>query len=282
MNKDKPVSLRLSGRILFEEDITLAQAAWIIAFLDQPQKENGSLFYESNISEIGKTEPSIPSPQDALEISGAKINSEKIVVFGIYALQEQNKTTFTLEDVKSLFQRAREPIPKNITRDLDTAVKTGWIAKSESSGEFYVTNKAANVLEVGFETIRTQKTYVQKPRLSKAKRQTKTTKEDTPESFRSMDHISPTIEGLIDYHKLNTRTDKFLWAIYKAKNLGVGEVSNQDIIWLTDQLGEAIKSKDISNNFNLNQRAGYVNRSIQSNKIRITPKGEEYLMAKSI
>jgi hypothetical protein len=282
MSADKPVKISISGRLTFEDQITLGQAAQIVAFLDAPTDGTSP-------AGLGATRPTRPggsgggggtlSPRDALESSGAKTNPEKLVAFGLAVLQEGTKDTFTVEDVKPLFRRARETTPKNMPRDIDAAIKAGWITESEAKGEFYVTEKAAGVLEAGFESLRGSRTARgngAKPRSSTPKKPRKSA-DAVPEAFSAIDEIPVVIDGLVDYHKLTTRKDRFLWAVNVAKSLGVAAVSNQQVVWLTDQLGDGIETKQITANFTLNQKPGYVNRSTQNGKIRITPQGQEYL-----
>jgi hypothetical protein len=145
-------------------------------------------------------------------------------------------------------------------------------------GRIYITDRAARVLETGFEPIRGSGT---KARTSGARKPRKTNGA-VPVAFQEIDAIAPTIDGLIDYHKLKTKANRFLWAIYAAKHHGVAAVDNQEIVWLTDFLGDGISNKDISAYYNRLRQSGYLNRAIQDNKIRITPAGEDYLRSLSL
>jgi hypothetical protein len=282
MDDNKPVQITMSGKLTFSEEITLAQAAQIVAFLDQ----------SSGATVGGSPQPSprLPgtrgfgsstSPRDALEASGAKTNPEKMVAFALHILHEGDKETFTLDDIKPLFRRARETAPANISRDLDRTLKAGWIAESDIKGEYYVTANASQVLESGFESLRGRRAKSAGRARSAGTRKPRKTATAIPDAFRDVDNISPTIGGLINYHKLKTKTDRFLWAVYAAKQLGVETVSNQDIVWLTDKLGDGISAGEIAGNFRQNNKVGYVNKSMQTQKIRILPEGEEYLKSKA-
>lgn len=282
-NEDKPVKISISGKLIFEENVTLNQAAQIIAFIDSSSVAMNTprdAIVSPRLSTAGSI-ISTSNPREALELSGAKTNPEKIVTFALYIGQEGAKDTFTLEDIKPLFRRARESTPRNISRDLDAAIRMGWVAEGETSGEFYVTSKAAHVFETGFDAIRGSRVNTLKKRGTPNKKIRKSPMV-TPIAFNDIDIISPTSEMYGDYHKLKTKTDKFLWAVNAAKVLGIPALDNQSIVWLTDQLGEGIATGDIAGYFRQNRNAGYVNRSTQDNKIRITPKGEEYLRNKVI
>lgn len=277
------------GKISYEDDISLSQAVHIIAFIDSSSgaantPTSGVMNPIAFAPPPPKLIDAIPAsmmtnPREALENSGAKTNPEKIVAFALYIGQEGAKDTFTLDDIKPLFRRTREPIPGNITRDLAAAIRAGWIADSGIKDEYYVTSKAAQVLETGFDSLRESRGNGAKGRVLAAKGSRKAAKSPKviPDAFSGIDSISPKIDGYIDYHKLTKKTDKFLWAVNAAKLMGVETVGNQDIAWLTDRLGDAIGSGDIAGNFRQNHKQGYVNKSIQDNKMRITPAGEEYL-----
>jgi hypothetical protein len=288
MDTTKPVKISLSGKMTFVEQISLSQAAQIVAFLDStdPAASGFGLNQSGNsLSSTRRAQGGTSAPRESLDRSGAKTNPEKIVALGLHVLMEGGKETFSIEDVKPLFRRAGEAAPANMSRDVDVAVRLGWIAESETKGEYFVTDKALNVLESGFAGLKSGKRTAASSGSSKTRstvtKKTRKTSQSVPPAFSNVDTISPTLDGLIDYHKLKTKTDKFLWAVNAAKTLGVDSVTNQEIVWLTDVLGEGISANDIGGNFRQNHKVGYVNRSTRDNKIRITPNGEEYLKSKS-
>lgn len=268
----KPVTLTLSGKVTFKDDVTASQAAQIIAFVESDSVPQVSPQVLASVPSAS-TVPRSSNPRDALNASGAKTNPEKIVAFGIFLTQEdEGKDTFAMEDVRSLFRRAREAMPQNMSRDLEAAIRSGWIAESEVKGEYYVTDPADNVLTSGFDSLRSGKsgsTGTRKSRKAKAP--------ETPAAFEDVDTLPDTLDQIGSYHKQPTKMRKFLWAIYLAKTLGVTELTNQDIVWLTDQLGDGIATNDIAACFRGNKAKGFVNRSVQSRKIRIIPHGEAEL-----
>jgi hypothetical protein len=281
----QPVKITISGRLSFEEEITLGQAAQIIGFISSSDPGMGM---PTPVLPLATPPPSAPkmisalsigtmlSPREALNASGAKTNAEKIVAFALCIAQEGDKDTFTIEDIKPLFRRARETAPTNMSRDLAMAIKAGWVADSDMKNEYYVAAKATGVLETGFKGIRQARGNGTKVRSSNGKPSRKAIN-TVPEAFKHVDTIESTIEGCVSYHKLTKKVDKFLWAVYAAKLLGASSVSNQDIVWLTDRLGDAIPTGNITKNVQHLSKAGYVNRSLQDSGIRVTPKGEEYL-----
>ncbi|MFS8100268.1 hypothetical protein LFM09_24360 [Lentzea alba] len=294
-----PVKITISGRVSFEEEISLSQAAYIIAYIGSSDPATGTSPSAQNtvapaaitatptanapmmISALSTSAPS--NPREALDVSGAKTNAEKIVAFALYIAQEGGKDTFTPNDIKPLFKRARESAPQNFARDLAAAIKSGWVVESDEKNEYYIAAKASAALEVGFDGLRqTRGSNGSKTRQSGAKtsRNGKPSRKainTVPEAFKDVETIESTIDGIIDYHKVTKQVDRLLWAVYAAKRLGVPSVKNQDIVWLTDRLGDGIPTGNITKNFQHLSKSNYLNRSLQDGSIRITPRGEEYL-----
>lgn len=286
-DQNRPVKITLTGKLSYEDDITLSQAAQIVALIDSAAGAPTAAGFTPPQAGLGSSHSSAgrSSPRDALDVSGAKTNPERIVAFALYVRAQQGgKETFAVEDIKPLFRRAGEPAPGNLSRDLTGAVQSGWVAESDTKGEFYVTDKAARALETGFDSIRRSRGVGARQRPSGRRSRASgsaSSNGSVPEAFAEIDSISPTLDGYIDYHKLKTRKERFLWAVNYAKARGLTGLSNREMVWLTDQLGECIQSQDINANYQLNLKPGYVNRSNQDGRIRITPKGEEHLKSLS-
>lgn len=289
----QPVKIIISGRVSFEEEISLSQAAYIIAYIGSsdpaaspspvgPHMVTSAAITATPVADTPKMISALSSntpssPREALEFSGAKTNAEKIVTFALYIAQEGDKETFTLDDIRPLFRRARESAPGNFARDLAAAIKSGWVIESSVKNEYYIAAKAEAVLKTGFDGLRqTRGSNGSKTRQSNGKPSRKAIN-TVPEVFKDVETIESTIDGVINYHKLPKQIDKLLWAVYAAKLLGAPTVSNQEIVWLTDRLGDGIPSGNITKNAQHLSKSGYLNRSLQDNGIRITPRGEEYL-----
>jgi hypothetical protein len=76
-------------------------------------------------------------------------HSEKIAAIAVF-LSERGKGTFTKEDLKTQFQAAGEPLPRNYARDFAVAVARKWIASANTAGEFYVTNTGRRAVQNTF------------------------------------------------------------------------------------------------------------------------------------
>jgi hypothetical protein len=281
MSDENAVTLTMSGsKLSYSDDITVAQAAQIISYLhggigltslaSPPQAVAGS--DGPAVSERRRTGL---TPRDALEAAGAKTNPEKIVAFALYVEQQGGKETFTIEDIKPLFRQARESVPANLSRDLDAAVRSSWVAAAEDKGEYFVTEVAAGVLDSGFDSIRSRGGVAAKAAKATSSRRPRRTAIPMPDAFKGIE-VSPTLDGYIDYHKVSTVTDKYLWAINAAKVWGVEALTPSETAWLTDRLGAGIPQNDLTGYYTRQQKKGHVNKNAEG-KVRVTPRGTEYL-----
>lgn len=280
MSDADTIKLTMTGKLRYDDDISVAQAAQIIAFLQSgiiTTSPAGPLARAGEIVGLASSERRrvTSSPRDALESSGAKTNPEKIVAFALYVEQQGDKDTFTVEDIKPLFRQARESTPQNLSRDLDAAIRLNWIAPSAVKGEYYVKDVAGNVLESGFGEVRSGRGVAAKTKSLPSRRPRKTST-PTPEAFKGIE-IAPTIDGYINYHKIKSKTDKYLWAVNAAKLWGVEALSNADIVWLSGKLGAGISSGEIAGNYRSNYKQGYVNKNAEG-KTRVTLAGTNHLL----
>ncbi len=286
MGDDNSVKITISGKLNYEDEINLSQAAQIIAFIDStsgtivsPPAGTMRLAPAAAPQVIGS---SATTPREALEKTSAKTNPEKIVTFA-GMIHDEGKDTFTIEDIKPLFRRAREATPKNISRDLDGAIRSGWVTDADEKGEYYLTSKGLQAIEAGFVSSRSTRTTngsttrVKNGSARKARRSPM----EVPEVFKAIDPISGDLEGLPSYSSLKSDQDRFLWSVAFAKAHGIDGLENKEIAWLTDRLGAGVLTNLVASKFASALKQGHVNRSTSTNKIRITPKGEERLRSLS-
>lgn len=152
----KTINISITGKVSYEDEITVAQAAKIITFLNADEGIGDASLESGNDENLGnqggpntrQQGNAVASAREALDLSGAKTNPEKIVALGQYVLQDGGDT-FKVEDVKSQFRRARETAPRNFSRDLGVAVKEGWLAEGDD-GDYYLTNKIQGIFDGGF------------------------------------------------------------------------------------------------------------------------------------
>jgi hypothetical protein len=277
---DRTTTIIIKGKVGYEDEISPAQAAQIIAFLNADDGEAPTIGGPplGNTNNATQSTKKVESARDALDVSGAKTNPEKIVALGAYVLQDGGET-FKAEDVKAQFRRARETAPGNFPRDLNSAVQAGWLAEDQD-GEYYITNKVQGIFDGSFTFPKSAggaKTRNTSRRTPTATKSTKPKNGGKPEAFVDIDEFPTTMDGFQSYSRMKNYKDKLLWAVKFAKDAGIKGLANKDIAWLTDHLGAGIPTKQISASFNSAQSAGYANRSTQDGSIRITTDGEAYL-----
>ena len=91
----------------------------------------------------------VMSLREFLNTRAAKRGPDKIVTMAMYMSDYEGMDTFTAKDLKSSFQRAAEPVPGNLSRDIAWTVRTGWIAR-KGGGDLYLTNSGRDAVESGF------------------------------------------------------------------------------------------------------------------------------------
>lgn len=267
-------TIMISGKLSYTDEITIKQATQIIAYLNSEDGET-LIVRKDPISQDDKSQFStkqVGNSREAISVSGAKTNPEKIVALGAYILRN-GEETFRIEDVKTQFRSAREATPTNISRDLSAAIASGWITEGEG-GELYLTAKVDTIFDGGF--VFGTPAITNRAR-SRPKRNGLGNKSSKPESLSSIDEFPTTMDGLKSYGKMKQNKDKLLWALMFAKSHGISGLQNKDVTWLTDHLGDGLPSKQVTAAFASAQRAGHANRSTQENTMRITGSGEIYL-----
>lgn len=272
---ENPITIKITGKVGYEDQITVAQAARIITFLNADEDaatidpEPGSATADALADSPAKgAEKPVGSAREALDLSGPKTNPEKIVALGQYVLQDGGET-FKVEDVKAQFRRARETAPANFSRDLTVAVQAGWIAQGDGD-EYYITNKIRGVFDGDFKFPKGNSAGGSRSRGS-AKVKAK------PDVFADIDEFPTRMDGVQGYSKMRSDKDRLLWALQFAKSHGIKGLTNKDLAWLTDHFGAGVPSGHVAGAFRSGKSDGYMNRSTIDQTIRITEEGEAYL-----
>jgi hypothetical protein len=226
------------------------------------------------------SETAAQTPRQVLDTSGAKTNPEKIVALANKLVEDGTDDTFKASHVKAAFERAREAVPKNLGRDISTAVRQGWIADSEAvPGSFFVTDEGRRALEVGFST--TNGSKIGKTQGAKKARAPRTrTKVKVPEMLTGIDEIPSAIEG-IRYSAMKSPRDRLLWSLWFARAQGLDGLDNSSITWITDHLQHGISGKHVGVYFGYNKKDGYATESVTTKLKRITDEGIDHLKSLS-
>jgi hypothetical protein len=91
------------------------------------------------------------SPREFLAECRASTNAEQITALGHYICEYEAKDNFSKDDIKEGFRRAHEAIPKNLPRDVSTAIKSGLVHEAPGkAGRYYVTNTGMQLVASKF------------------------------------------------------------------------------------------------------------------------------------
>lgn len=102
---------------------------------------------EVETPEVGRKRVSMG---EYIDETGASTNKERIVAIGLYLSEYKDSDTFSRDDVVAGFRSAREPMPKNLTRDLSSTAEARWIEEADESGTYYVTSTGAKAAAAKF------------------------------------------------------------------------------------------------------------------------------------
>lgn len=271
--------ISITGKLTYSDEITISQAAKIIEYLNSGASgSDGGGPGESPLdSSIKKTDTKkVENPRDALEVSGAQKNPEKIVALAAYFLQD-GSDTFKPDDVKAAFRRGRETPPANFTRDLGLAIAAGWVVEDKDvAGEYYLTNKTDGILDGGFVFSKPPSNGGSRGRSAK-KSNTKAAK---PETLSEIDEFYSTMDGFPPYSKMKNEKDRLLWvAAYMREKHGRKGVTNKEIAWISDYIGAGVPTNNIGGAFNMAKKPGYAIRSTLDKTIKVTDEGVAHLVS---
>jgi hypothetical protein len=272
---DNTAKLIIKGKVGYEEEISAAQAARIIAFLNAGEGEAPVLgepvLAPKKSPREASTNP-VENARDAILRSGAKTNPEKIVALAAYVLLDGGETV-KADAIKAQFQRARETTPAKFARDLSTAISLGWISEGEG-GELYLTNRVNGIFDEGFVF----------PKAASTGRSRSTRKASTrgvmPETLAAIDEFHAIMDGYLPYTKMKSEKDRLLWiVIYMRDRHERKSVASKEIAWISDHIGTAVPSANIAGAFNSAKAAGYATRSTTAgdNSIKVTEAGANYI-----
>lgn len=268
--------ISITGKLTYSDEITISQATKIIEYLNLGAFGAAGGSPAESLLDSSTTETDIKkveNPREALEVSGAQKNPEKIVALAAYFLQD-GPDTFKPDDVRATFRQARETPPANFTRDLGLAVAAGWVMEDKGvAGEYYLTSKVDGILDGGFVFPKVSSNGGSHRRSTK-KSSTK------PETLAEIDEFYSTMDGYPPYAKMKNEKDRLLWvATYMREKHGQKGVTNKEIAWISDYIGAGIPTNNIGGAFNLAKKPGYAIRSTLDKTIKVTDEGVAHLVS---
>lgn len=272
------IQIDFSDKLTYHTMITINQATKIIDYINMgvPLPENkhfDETLIENNTEKKVATKKA-ENPREALTKSGAKKNPEKIVALAAFLLKDGGET-FKPDDVKAEFRLAREKLPGNFIRDLNSAIRAGWVAEDQNAkGEYYLTNKTDGILEGKFVFPRTP---LNRSSQGHSVKRSSTTAAK-PDTLAEIDEFRSTMKGYPPYAQMKHEKDRLLWiATYMKVEHNREGVTNKEIAWISEYIGGGIPTNNIGGAFNKAKRPGYAIRSTSNKEIKVTDQGIAYL-----
>ena len=282
------IDIVFSEGLSYHTKITINQAAKVIEYIGVGVPLSEDKHFDEKLSEDNHPDEKpceddtkkkvdtkkVEDPSEALKISGAETYSEKIVALAAYVLKD-GRETFKPNDVKTEFRRAREKLPGNFRRDLNNAIRSGWIAEDQNAnGEYYLTNKTDGILEGRF--------VFPKASLNSGSQRHSAKKSSTtaakPDTLAGINEFFPTLEDYPPYAEMKHEKDRLLWiAAYMRVKHNRNGVTNKEIAWISEYMGAGIPTNNIGGAFKMARNPGYAIRSTSDKTIKITDRGIAYL-----
>lgn len=114
--------------------------------LAQPSSRGAS----TGLTGGGGGRPTISLREYLIE-SGARTIPQKMAVLAAYSKEHLSREMIGRDEFKQLFQRASEPVPKNLPRDLRVALDQGWLAEAhDDPSQLYLTGTGQTAVSQGF------------------------------------------------------------------------------------------------------------------------------------
>lgn len=146
---EEKFALSLKGNgVSIEKDVDRRTALTIVTAV----MGEGGVAAQLGAASVGSA--SNPKPEMSLReflIDAApSTNKERIVAIALYLLEQKGKETFSMDDIRGGFRSAREQLPKNLARDIGSALTGGWIDGADQKGQYIVTNTGSEAVKSHF------------------------------------------------------------------------------------------------------------------------------------
>lgn len=245
------VSLQITGDgMSVNREITLMQAGKIVAFIGsevggeaplQPLHLGAGLMDEPAVS----TQQSRQSLREKLEAANAKTHAQRITVLGYHLASLNQEGEFTISELKQLYPQAREKMPPNFSRELDLAIRTGYLEGVHGKKDtYYVTNTGVDSIMAGFSGVARKSS---KPRAKTTSAKPKTVNaESVSEAVRELHPVTPDLAGYQNYHTVGTKGLKVLWILAYAQANNIDKLSPREIAFIASKLRDNIDARDVN------------------------------------
>lgn len=269
------VTVKIQGDGLdFNYTTNVRKAGQIITFLGTDESSEEIVTPQTTIvnsTELLPVSMRNKTPRQVLIESKAKTNSQKIVVLGHYYSVLHNTETFPVSELKMLFGKIGESVPKNLLRDLKVAVRDSYIY--EVNGEYLVTDTAKELIQKGFSDIQSAKRT--STRTTNKKGINKKIISDDVKKLEVMN----TLEGFPNYWDTNlNKGERILWLFMFAEKHNISLLSTADIEYMASCLRDDIPTKSFTALTGKIFKDGYITKS--GDKYKILQRGIDYLASK--
>ncbi len=276
------VEIKITGSGLqFEAKVSLFQATQIMSFISRAEQTNTPLSMRDATDEtetsvqpvytLGENslenQTTYESPHAAIAKTKAKTNPQKIVALAYYlGATSTNQRLFSVDEILTLFKKAGESTPKNINRDFREAVSAGYIFQ-EDKGSFRLLSSVDSVQSEGFPKVAKKRTGTK----SAGGKRAKSVIRDGIKKIR----VTTSMDGYLDFFKINVRADHILWTIKYAESQGIDGINRSEIIDFIKRVGGGITSKNFTTSNTPNMKNSYL--YIENDLFKLTPKGADHL-----
>lgn len=270
------VIVKIDGEgINFSFTTSISKAGQIITFLGTEQSnEEKMVLSERNVNsrELLPVPMKSKTPRQALIDSRAKINSQKIAVLGYYYCEVNNSLTFPRSELKALFGKAGESMPRNLHRDLNEAIFANYIYEQKPS-EYLITEVGKESIQKGFSDAQpTRKTF------SRGTNKKGIIKKVVSDDVKKLE-IANNLDGFPGYWDLGQKGERILWLFIFAEKNGVLLLSSTDVEYMASQLRDNIPTRSFSALTETIFKRGYITKS--GDKYKILQPGMDYLATKA-
>lgn len=265
------IKINISGDGLqYETETNLLKASQVIAFLGTEASSDSSQKAVLNpILDKPKT-----SPREALNDSGAKTNPQKIAVLGHYLMNRDKVETFSSAEVRETLKKSGEPLPANFSRDINEAVKLGYIYEDDNDKDRYWITESGNLkIREGFG----ENNETSKVKKNKKKRKSGGTNGDSKirEEVKNLE-IETTFSGVSYWSSGLNKGQKILWLLAFADSKNIADLSPQEIEDLATRLKDSILVRDLSALTEANFKKGFI-RKISSGNYKVLEPGIQFI-----
>lgn len=90
------------------------------------------------------------SLREYINAHNAKKIPQQIAAIGLHYQTKTNADVFSREQLEKGFKEGKVPKPRNLPRDIATAIGRGWIAEADEDNQYYITATGESALAANF------------------------------------------------------------------------------------------------------------------------------------